>query len=470
VRGATVQLSRGLALALLLAPAIAHADADDPPAAEPAVVTEPVTEPAADPKADVPTTEELAKQIYDLQRENKQQQNQITALKAKSSVIDELRRFITVYIDVGAFAVGGNGAGIRNDVGHFYYPKYANRIAGQWVFMGDPLSTTINSLGEPADTGTSREIKTDTVNSGGRPSVMVNSVGLAVGKEIKDTGFAVNALVELLPRPDHDILDVELAHIDYRPLEESDFIIAVGKVDSVLGIEYRNQDAPRRLGITPSLIARYTTGRPVGAQARLVSGRLSVSAAVTDGDNFDRRFEHEADLKANTLPTASGHLQWMLPVGDGLEVGVSGALGPQDGQSDLGVAQYHLGFDARLRNFHHVNVSAEYVQGVQQGRTISPTPCDAAPCLSYKGGYILVDRKLNRWLTPYVRADWRDAVHQSGVDFVYESHTARATVGAHFEVTSRIIGKIEYTWNHELGAIPQFPDDVLTTSVVVATD
>ena len=36
-------------------------------------------------------------------------------------------------------------------------------------------------------------------------------------------------------------------------------------------------------------------------------------------------------------------------------------------------AMDHLGFDARLRNLHHVNVSAEYVQGVQVGRTMSPT-------------------------------------------------------------------------------------------------
>ena len=46
----------------------------------------------------------------------------------------------------------------------------------------------------------------------------------------------------------------------------------------------------------------------------------------------------------------------------------------------------------------------------------------------------------------------------------------RATVGAQLAVTSRILGKIEYTWNHELDGIPQFADDILTTSVVVATD
>ena len=58
----------------------------------------------------------------------------------------------------------------------------------------------------------------------------------------------------------------------------------------------------------------------------------------------------------------------------------------------------------------------------------------------------------------------------TATNFVYESHTLRATAGVHVEMTSRIIGKIEYTWNHELGNIPQFADDILTTSLVVATD
>jgi hypothetical protein len=98
------------------------------------------------------------------------------------------------------------------------------------------------------------------------------------------------------------------------------------------------------------------------------------------------------------------------------------------------------------------------------------TACDLAPCLTYKGAYLLVDHRIRPWVTPYVRLDWRDAVHTRGAEFVYESHTLRGTIGSHFEVTSRIIGKIEYTLNRELGNIPQFANDILTTSIVVATD
>ena len=56
-------------------------------------------------------------------------------------------------------------------------------------------------------------------------------------------------------------------------------------------------------------------------------------------------------LKTASLPTAAGHVQWMLPVGQGLELGVSGAVGPQTGQADAGIAQWHVGLDARLVDY-----------------------------------------------------------------------------------------------------------------------
>src|SRR5207248_6045261 len=130
-----------------------------------------------------------------------------------------LASFIKVFVDVGAFAVAGNGSGIRSDLGNFVYPKYAGVVAGQWVFTGDPLATAINSLGEPADTSDSRELKTDTIQSHGHPSFIVNSIGIAIGKYI-DHGISISALAEPLPRPNQNILDLELAHIQWRPYED----------------------------------------------------------------------------------------------------------------------------------------------------------------------------------------------------------------------------------------------------------
>jgi hypothetical protein len=447
-----------------LAPRLAHADEPDVPA--PAPAPDPPAGSASIPAPDevAARIDELDDRVHVLERELRR----TATMRDQVKSLLQLDRFITVFIDVGAFVVGGDGSGIRSDLDHIYFPQYANRLPGQWVFMGDPLSTAINSLDEPADTSDSREDPNNTIHAGNHPSVIVNSIGLAIGKDVGH-GISVVSLVELLPRPGQNILDIELAHIDYRPSVRHDLVLSAGKVDSVLGVEYRNQDATRRIGVAPSLICRYTCGRPIGVQARLVEGALSASASLTNGDNFDHRFEPELELHANALPTAAGHLQWTFPVGQGLELGASGAIGPQSDQPEISIVQWHVGFDASLTNVDGFNVTAEYVQGHQPGQTMT-VPCDLSPCLTYKGAYVLVDHHTTKWLVPYVRVDWRDAVHTSGVQFVYESHVARATLGARFVLTSRILAKVEYTFNRELDGIPQFPDDVLTSSIVVATD
>lgn len=474
-------MRRAAVIALVLAPALAFAD--DEPAPAPPPASEPEPEPAAEPATETqpsaaPTTEELAAQIEDLaakQRELERAERKDTSTREQVKSLMPLSRYINVFIDVGAFAAGGDGSGIRPDIGHVYFPEYAGKIPAQWVFMGDPLSTAVNSLGEPSDTSTSREIEHDTINSEGRPSVIVNAIGLTISRSIGG-GVSVSAFATLLPRPDENIVDIELATISYRPIPEKNLLLEAGKIDSVLGIEYRVQDATRRKGVTPSLICRYTCGRPLGVRAQLTEGRVTTSATLTNGNNFQQLFERDLMLKSNGLPTASGHVQWMLPVGQGLEIGVSAALGPQDGQSDLSVLQWHYGFDARLLDFHDFDITAEFVHGTQPGATSAmaaaamSAPCDLVACLDYKGAYLLVDRYVTPKIIPYMRIDWRSAVHIKATDFVYESHTLRTTVGAQFEMTSQIIGKLEYTYNRELGGIPQFPDDVITTSLVVKTD
>jgi hypothetical protein len=444
-----------------------------PPSEPPPPEPPPPEPPPSAPAPTAPTPEELAARIDELedaQQKLEAQQRRNAGLRDQVKSLLPLTRFITVFADVGAFVVGGDGAGIRSDLDHVYYPQFRNLVPGQWVFMGDPLSTAINSLGEPADSSDSRELppSSETLHAGDHPSGIVNSLGLSIGKDVGH-GFGVSGLTEFLPRPGGDQLDVELAYVSYRPSDEVDFVISAGKIDSVLGVEYRNQDAPRRLDVTPSLICRYTCGRPIGVEARLVSGSLSASASVADRDSFDARFEASNELHPNALPTGSAHLQWMLPVGQGLELGVSGMVGPQTNQPYLDIVQWHVGFDLRLHDLYGFDFTAEYVKGDQPGRTATMTPCDIVECLNYQGAYAMIDRHVNSWFVPYARVDWRSAVAEDGVQFVYESHVLRATVGTHFEVTSRIVAKLEYTFNTELQG-PQFPHDVVTTSLVISTD
>src|SRR4029079_10039712 len=65
-----------------------------------------------------------------------------------------------------------------------------------------------------------------------------------------------------------DSFDVDIVQLEWMPTEDGKTSIFVGKVDSVIGIEYKTRMAPDRVGITPSLITRYTTGSAVGIKAR----------------------------------------------------------------------------------------------------------------------------------------------------------------------------------------------------------
>src|SRR5206468_8736739 len=82
---------------------------------------------------------------------------------------------------------------------------------------------------------------------------------------------------------------VEQAFARVIPFASQEFALTLGKSDSVFGIEYLENQANLRTGITPSLIARYTTGQGLGAKAfyRLQIPRLwsalSVNVAATNG-------------------------------------------------------------------------------------------------------------------------------------------------------------------------------------------
>ena len=108
--------------------------------------------------APAPTNADLARSLDDVTdvtvataKKQRRTDHMVKALQDEMKTQRWLNRFITVFVDVGAFSVGGDGSGIRTDIGHVYFPQYAGHIAGQWVFMGDPLSTAINSIGEPSD-------------------------------------------------------------------------------------------------------------------------------------------------------------------------------------------------------------------------------------------------------------------------------------------------------------------------------
>jgi hypothetical protein len=383
------------------------------------------------------------------------------------------------YLDVGAFWAAGNGSGVRSDTGHAVFPQYDGVLPDSWVLMGDPLSTQVSSRGDPADTGESLAVTFDPVDSRGKTSFIANAFNLDLTSSVGKRLF-IEGMVDLMPRnrdvsrPDGvflgDYVDVKLAYVAYLvPTRRFDLDLYAGKIDPVFGYEYRVQESPDRITVTPSLACRYTCGRPTGlkARARFLSSRaLAFAASVTNGSSFQEGFGFANEIDTNHFKTVAGRLSYRFDVGAGLELGASGQLGAQDLQPADDVYQWQYGFDAHL-DVRGVELASEVVIGRVDGATApGEAECGSAPCLDYKTAYGLFGYRVLNWLMPYVRVDWRDALHRSGASFVYVSKLVRMTAGARFELGTHVAIKGEYTLNRELGPIPQFDNDVVTTSVV----
>jgi len=464
-------------LGTLGSPAVADEPAPPPPEGQPDIV-EPLPPLPAAGSDHGERLQALEQKLAKLDEELAQAKDDTTYLEEKLTTLLPLVGKVGGYVDVGFFATSGNGAGTRSDLIGQYFPEYlAAGVPGSWVFMGDPLSTTVNSRGDVADTGESRAVVFDPINSRGKSTALVNAVNLALFTGIGETGSATVS-IDFVPRARDvsdiaglfvgDFVDVKLAYGEWKPkLDHLELSVQAGKFDSVLGFEYRSFEAPDRTGVTPSLICRYTCGRPIGLKARArIQDKVIANVAVTNGSHFNEGFTFAAETDTNQLKTVAGRLSYLH---DGkIEVGASGAFGAQDFQPDDGVYQWHVGADFHAE-IQDVELTAEYVKGKAKGAT-SPgmlARCDLAPCLDYQGAYGQVAYRLTNTFVPYVRVDWRDAVHESGASFVYISELVRGTLGLRAEIGTRVIWKVEGTLNRELGRIPQFPNDVVTTSLVI---
>jgi hypothetical protein len=493
-------MKRALALVVLCLAAPAGAQPADPPAAPPPEApTEPVAPPVEEPPPATPDAnaeadarmQALEARLQKVEEDLDLAKDDNTFLEEKVAALAPLSGKIGGYLDFGFFTTTGNGAGTRSDLAQTYFPEYINKVPGSWVFMGDPLSTTINSRGDVADTGESRAITFDPVNSHGKSSFIVNALNLTLFTGIGETA-QFNASVDLVPRARDvsdpngvfvgDYIDVKLAYGEWRPRiggddPKVDLMLQAGKFDSVLGYEYRSIESPDRLGVTPSLICRYTCGRPLGlkARAQFLNKTLIANVAVTNGSHFHEGFPFANEIDSNHMKTVAGRLSYSIA--GKVEVGVSGAWGAQDFQPSNDVHQWHAGADLHAE-IKDLELTAEFVHGRAKGETSTVGPrCDVAPCLKYYGGYLLAGYRLSNVFVPYFRTDFRDAMHWSGASFVYISQATRFTLGVRAEIGTRVILKAEGTLNREMTPeqlfggdatrIPTIPNDVVTSSLVI---
>ncbi len=456
------------------------------PAAPPVAVVPPPQPAPVDPASE--RLDRLERRLRTLERENRDLRDEVTTLREDQDEVSErvdrvmpLTGRVGGYLDFGFFHAMGDGSGVRPDIGYQRFPEYEGVVPDSWVFMGDPLSTMINSRGEAADTGASRALTFDSVNSQGKSSFILNAFNLnllaGIGK-----GVSIEGLIDFVPRsrnvsdPDAsrfalgDFIDVKLGYLRWQvPVKRLDFDLYAGKIDPPFGYEYRIQESPTRIGVTPSLLCRYTCGRPLGVKARLrflPRRSLIFAMSVSNGSSFSEHFGFANEIDSNNFKTVMGRLSYVIPVGAGLEIGASGSVGAQDFQTRELVIQKQYGFDLHME-VKGLDLTGEYVQGKVDGDSEpGGVRCGIAPCLDFKGAYGMLGYRALNWFMPFARVDWRQAVHQSGASFVYNSNTLRITPGLRFEVGTNVIIKLEYTVNRELGRIAGIRNDVITSSLV----
>lgn len=377
------------------------------------------------------------------------------------------------YVDVGFFVPGGNnGAGIIEDVGNSAFPEYGGRYG--WTFLGDILATPVNSRGEAADLGDAPGVRRmDLIHARGSPSFLVNEVNLRATAGLSER-LLLTASVNFTPRTGAtefalgDTFDVDIAQLEWLPFADGKTSVFVGKFDSVVGIEYRERKAHQRFGITPSLLARYTSGTPVGLKVRtkLLDEHLVVAAALTNGTSSTEQFHFYNETDTNWGKTLSGRVSGNLgkfaPAGTELEVGVSGEYGAQGfARANSGI-MYLVGADALFR-WKNLNLKAQFLRGFSPGSAM-----DRAYGLKlHRSGYLEANYMFTPTFGALGRAELRDAFVDLADERAYLTKSWRATAGLRAAVTENVIVKAEYLFNGEYGGIPDIRNNLFTSSVLV---
>jgi len=444
----------------------------------------PVEKPVeAPPPPAIPTPEDAAEASTPEPVPTVEEEDPVARAEALATKVDELEARLTAseearksrfpirisgYGDLGFFTTQGDGAGFRRDIGHAMFPDRSN--VG-WVFYGDLLATQVNSRGDVADLGEAPGVdRFDSVNSEGNPTFLVNELNLSVNAGLGPSALFTSS-VNFTPRTGTDFrlgdsFDVDLVQLEWQPTADGKTSLFVGKVDSVLGIEYKTRKAPQRFGITPTLLGRYTTGTAVGIKARtlLLDDHIVLAAAVTNGSFGTEQFHFFDEVDTNSFKTLSGRAAFRLPVGDGtFEVGPSGQWGTQDGAPDDAGKMWFVGVDAELA-LTRFAIKAQFLKGKAPGDDLSMTYS-----LDLKrGGYLEADVVVTPIIGLLARAEFRDAEVQQGMDRLYITKNWKSTAGVRLIFNPHAIVKAEYSHNGEYGGTPSIPDDVVTTSAVMA--
>jgi hypothetical protein len=386
---------------------------------------------------------------------------------------------MTGYVDVGYAKAQGDGTS--------FHPADTRAPLDYGV---DPFAPAVNSRGDVASTdpGTDANGNPRFVNGflprsagiGGTPSFLLNTANVDFRYTSPELPVMVFTRVQLVPRLENTgetaRLFLEQAFGRVTPFKSAELAISVGKFDSVFGIEYLDNQANFRIGITPSLLARYTTGTSVGVKAFYrfqiipIASAVSLNASATNSGTFVESLQGSS-RSLTGVPVAAARLGYELNLARvSVKLGASAERGPRNDQNDRGTMQFLYGFDLRvfvaglLLSGEYVNVDQEegnpnkltgtgiytftsdfYAQGFW-AQAAYEMPLPIAPFR----------------ITPYGRYEQRHGEFVAFASIVVDRITAGVNVG----VGDSLIVKGEYLINRELEGAPTVANDVLTSSVV----
>jgi hypothetical protein len=388
---------------------------------------------------------------------------------------------ITGYIDVGFAKAQGDGTS--------FVPGYARVPADYGV---DTFATAVNSRGEVASTNSHGEVVNGflprSVGIGGTPSFLLNTASVDLRYTAPRAPVLVFTRVQMLPRFEAtdgsnqvatDRVVLEQAFGRVTPFRNAELAVSAGKFDSVFGIEYLDNEANFRVGVTPSLLARYTTGQSIGVKVfyRNQFGRasaISLNGAATNSGTFvDALQAPSRSLTGVPVGSLRAGYELNLPRVS-VKVGGSGVLGPRNDQLDRDALQRIWGLDGRLYvarlslsgEFVHVEEDEGSADGKQTGLGTYPSSFGSGFMAHGFWTQLAYELPLSTGIpvrfVPYLRYERRHAQFQGFIPITVD----RITFGLHVDLWDNLQVKGEVLINRELEGAPEVNNNVYTSSVV----
>jgi hypothetical protein len=387
---------------------------------------------------------------------------------------------VTGYVDVGFAKAQGNGTS--------FHPS-DNRAPLDYGVDG--FAPAVNSRGEAASTapGTDPLGNPRFVNGflprsagiGGTPSFLLNTASVDLRYTSPELPVLVFTRMHLVPRLDGagetTSLFLEQAFGRITPVKSAELAISVGKFDSVFGIEYLENQANFRIGITPSLFARYTTGTSVGVKAFYryqlipISSAISINASATNSGTFVEVLQ-SSSRSLTGVPVGAARLGYELNLQRAtIKLGASAEYGPRNDQLDREATQQLWGIDLRVF-VAGLTVWGEYInvheqQGSADGKLTGAGGYPLASEFNANGFWVQAAYELRCTgapfkLTPYTRYERRHGEFVGFASIVVD----RLTPGLNLGIGDNLQVKAEYLFNRELEGAPTVRNNVFTSSVV----